>query len=562
MSYFQDFPNTNFYNQDLGWLIKKYKELNGDIKILQQIYDKFKEQIKDITIEQLQEWLDDGTLTDIIEQTYNQFLPYVAKDVVVLSEYEKDNQNMTKRLQNAINYTSTNKLKLYVDMDVLIDNTIYLKPYTHLISNRFKFKIYTETGISLNGLTMFMAYEQDNIIIDNVRFENTGYGSGGSTGTLGRFDGFGNAVALGGCDNVTVKNCHFFKCGGYNHQEGNGMLWLSLCTNSLVKDCIFELGDNGIEIDRWYANINPNKQNNGVIVDRCFFKTLSGRGIVIENNTADKIGNIICTNNVMYDFYVTGFEGRCFAQTMLVNNIIDGNINLRVNPMQKYGLTEIGWDWSKYMLDEPQFGFQLINGPNTPLINNNIINNVNMGIFIGNIENGNIQDNQFKDCNYGINISNKENDCDNLICTGNSIKGTNGITMNFNDKRIKSLLINSNILLMSSGYAINLLHISNFSIKDNVIAGSNPQESIHAIKLQYCDDGYCDNQVNGRFRSGIDIENGNRIQSFMKTNNCINVQRLRNTAKVLLLSYGFGYTDRNNTDGTVTEMTEISTTGG
>lgn len=68
MSYFQDFPNTNFYNQDLGWLIKKYKELNGDVKILQQIYDMIKEQIKDITLEQLQKWLDDGTLANIINQ--------------------------------------------------------------------------------------------------------------------------------------------------------------------------------------------------------------------------------------------------------------------------------------------------------------------------------------------------------------------------------------------------------------------------------------------------------------------------------------------------------------
>lgn len=66
MSYFQNFPNTNFYNQDLGWLIKKYKELNGDVKILQQIYDMIKEQIKNITIEQLQEWLDDGTLENLI----------------------------------------------------------------------------------------------------------------------------------------------------------------------------------------------------------------------------------------------------------------------------------------------------------------------------------------------------------------------------------------------------------------------------------------------------------------------------------------------------------------
>lgn len=562
MSYASDFPHTRTYDSDLGFLIEEYKRLNGSYNILVKIYKKIKSDIKDITIEQLQKWLDDGTLTDIIEQTYNQFLPYVAKDVVVLSEYEKDNQNMTERLQNAINYTSTNRLKLYIDMDVLLDNTIYLKPYTHLISNRFKFKIYTETGISLNGLTMFMAYEQDNIIIDNVRFENTGYGSGGSNGTSGRFDGFGNAIAFGGCDNVTVKNCHFFKCGGYNHKEGNGMLWLSLCTNSIVENCIFELGDNGIEIDRWYGNINPNKQNNGVIVDRCFFKTLSGRGIAIENNVADKIGNIICTNNVMYDFYIAGFEGRCFAQTMLVNNIIDGNINLRVNPMQKYGLTEPGWDWSSYMLDVSQYGAQLINGPNTPIINDNLINDVNVAIIIGNIETGNIQNNQIKDCVYGLNITNTINDCDNLIITGNSIKATNGITMNFNDKAIKSLLINSNILLMSSGYAIHLLHISNFSIKDNVIAGTNAQNTIDAIQLIYCNDGYCNNQVNGTFRSGIDIENGNRVQSFMKTNECVNVQRLRNTANVLLLSYGFGYTIRNNTDGTVTEITEISTTGG
>lgn len=561
MGYYE-FPHTRNYDSDLGFLIKKYIELGNDYNTLVDIYNIVKQQIKDITIQKLKEMLDDGTLTDIIEQTYNQFLPYVAKDVVVFSEYDKDNQNMTERLQNAINYTSTNKLKLYIDMDVLIDNTIYLKPYTHLISNRFKFKIYTETGISMNGLTMFMAYEQDNIIIDNVRFENTGYGSGGSTGTPGRFDGFGNAIAFGGCDNVTVKNCHFFKCGGYNHQEGNGMLWLSLCTNSIVENCLFELGDNGIEIDRWYENINPNKHNNGVIVDRCFFKTLSGRGFAIENNAADKIGNIICTNNVMYDFYVTGFEGRCFAQTMLVNNIIDGNINLRVNPMQKYGLTEPGWDWSQYMLDKPQFGFQLINGPNTPLINNNIINNVNMGMFIGNIENGNIQNNQIKDCTYGINITNTNCDCDNLVITGNAIKTVNGITINFNANTIENIVINDNSIIITNGYGMNLSHLTNFSIINNDIKGIEVKNTIDAINIEYSDDGNINNLIKGSFRSGVNLNNCKRIQSFMKTNECANVQRLRNTAKVLLLSYGFGYAIRNNTDATVTELTEISTTGG
>ena len=75
MSYFQDFPNTNFYNQDLGWLIKKYKELNGDVKILQQIYDMIKDQIKDITIEQLQAWLEDGTLENIIASIFHLIKP-------------------------------------------------------------------------------------------------------------------------------------------------------------------------------------------------------------------------------------------------------------------------------------------------------------------------------------------------------------------------------------------------------------------------------------------------------------------------------------------------------
>lgn len=66
MSYFQDFPNTNFYNQDLGWLIRKYKELNGNVKVLQQIYDMIKNQIEGVTIEQLQKWLEDGTIGNII----------------------------------------------------------------------------------------------------------------------------------------------------------------------------------------------------------------------------------------------------------------------------------------------------------------------------------------------------------------------------------------------------------------------------------------------------------------------------------------------------------------
>lgn len=69
MSYLTDFPNTHFYDQDLGWLIKKYKELNNDYNTLVEIYELIQKDIESVTIEQLQKWLDDGTFETIINET-------------------------------------------------------------------------------------------------------------------------------------------------------------------------------------------------------------------------------------------------------------------------------------------------------------------------------------------------------------------------------------------------------------------------------------------------------------------------------------------------------------
>lgn len=72
MGYYE-FPNTRNYDSDLGFLIKKYKELGDDYNTLVQIYEEIKKQydeildnIEIITIQQLQKWLDDGTLENLI----------------------------------------------------------------------------------------------------------------------------------------------------------------------------------------------------------------------------------------------------------------------------------------------------------------------------------------------------------------------------------------------------------------------------------------------------------------------------------------------------------------
>ena len=66
MSFIKDFPHTSIYDKDLGWLIRQYKELNDNYEVLKDIYNIVKEQIHDVTIAQLQEWLNDGTLENII----------------------------------------------------------------------------------------------------------------------------------------------------------------------------------------------------------------------------------------------------------------------------------------------------------------------------------------------------------------------------------------------------------------------------------------------------------------------------------------------------------------
>lgn len=81
MGYLNQFPNTNFYDQDLGWLIKAYKDLSTKedgleerVEVLESIYTKVVDEskiiAKDTTLEQLEEWLKDGTLQKMLDNEY------------------------------------------------------------------------------------------------------------------------------------------------------------------------------------------------------------------------------------------------------------------------------------------------------------------------------------------------------------------------------------------------------------------------------------------------------------------------------------------------------------
>lgn len=123
MSFIEDFPHTSIYDKDLGWLIRQYKELNGNYEVLKDIYNIVKEQIHDVTIAQLQEWLNDGTLENKINDTL--FKSKIdKKDIMYLGDFNGDSD--VDKLINALN---TIEKGYIIINNLIINKKIVLNDY-------------------------------------------------------------------------------------------------------------------------------------------------------------------------------------------------------------------------------------------------------------------------------------------------------------------------------------------------------------------------------------------------------------------------------------------------
>ena len=418
-----------------------------------------------------------GTLTELIGNigatVVNDVNRALQKDVINFSQYGKNISNMSDRFEYVVKYASDNNYRLFIDQDIELTRPVTLYNNTHIISNKNKYKIYTNVGTSLNGINLIECYKLDNVIIENVKFENTGYGQSGSNGIQGLFDGFGAAICFGGCHNITVKDCEFFKCGGYNYGECSAMLWFSCCQYGTIKNNYFHLGDNAITVDRWYATAPSNSTtfNNGILIEGNLIEHISGRGICIENMN-DK-GNIIITNNIVTDYGVAGVEGRGFQDLIITSNIFNGDLQLRKNPKELYGLALPGWNWATNILTMPNYGVQLISGGDRQLISNNIIRFLNsQGITLGDVTNSLIIGNRIDNTkNHAIAGKATTSNSNGITCVGNSIRDCGyGIRFNTIDDTIKNtkLIINSNNIKVDTE-GVYLENCNQATVEGNII---------------------------------------------------------------------------------------------
>lgn len=351
MSYFQNFPNTNFYNQDLGWLIKKYKELNGDVKILQQIYDMIKEQIKDITIDQLQEWLDDGTIENLIRNVFGFFnttqemiesapikgcicktMGYYAVDdkggnYWIITDIQPDtfyvllsNGLYAKKINTGINNImqfgvkadleepqQTVIQKAIDDSEVLYFNEgVYFvnlaSPYSLNCHDNLKIigDNTTIKGIGSydNNFYTVIAVASKNVTIENIKID----GAKELVTVVGEH-GMGTTVEG---QNVLFRNVEFQNC------FGDGAIIDKESKNIVFDSCYFhDCRRQGISICGC----------NGVKITNCIIENISGTapsdGIDIEPYNDIEVTNIIIENTKISN--CAGFGIQCYLETITSN---------------------------------------------------------------------------------------------------------------------------------------------------------------------------------------------------------------------------------------------------
>lgn len=198
MGYYE-FPHTRNYDSDLGFLIKKYKELGDDYNTLVDIYKIVKQNIKDITLEQLQEWLEDGTLEMLVQNV----ISYYGQGYVYPETFGAKGDGVTDdtvAFENALAYIDENINKvLYIQPNktYLLSRPLLLKPYYKIEGYRNADE-YGNASIMKNVTTDFFTCEQG---LTDVRIEGITFISNGNYLIRGNTNGFRYLSK--------IKNCGF-----------------------------------------------------------------------------------------------------------------------------------------------------------------------------------------------------------------------------------------------------------------------------------------------------------------------------------------------------------------
>lgn len=279
MAFYNEYPHTRNYNDDLRELIHLYKDLGKEYETLVQIYEIVKQDIKDITIEQLQQWLYDGTLENLINTTLLTNYEYMYK--YFFKKYNTTG-NIVNDIINALNEVDY----LIFDYDITIPDNVTIP-----ISNKHVKCINNAKFITNN-----LIFTGNNNVIDiNLTFSDV------------------TGLKITGNNNII--------CGIFNRNEKN--------TNTAISfsnACIFLSGNNNTVIKSKCFNCQTGiiSDGTGNIIDSCEIYDCNTGIIVGQNADENKIQNCyIHDNNISTESGADGILSQRPSYFLdIVNNTI------------------------------------------------------------------------------------------------------------------------------------------------------------------------------------------------------------------------------------------------
>lgn len=411
----------------------------------------------------------------------------------------------TIALQNAVNMACADQKPVILDGNLAIYDTVTADDHLHMYSKGFTLSNdrFGSSQYNINdlfGYALITATDKKDLIFDGIRFEGSGHSIYDAKaveiqGSVMTWTGWGAGLGLARCADIEVKNCRFFKCGGFGHYSASTdtwdytgfAIWLSCCHDAIINGNIIECSHNGICVDRWFSDTENNYYNYNVTISDNVLHTLSGDAVVYEGN-GDNC-NLLISNNQGYNIRRRFIAGSRVWGAVIDSNNFTNDPALRQSPADEYGLTGSGWEWDVSQLLYPAVR---MTGSfiKDVVINGNIFNYATQGIQVAAGYNITVTGNSFKEIE-GINVilsgaaDSYATAYGNFVIANNSfLSGATGVQCT-NNNYANIQMNNINIVGNTNKAArlANIQHGNNVVIKDNTGGAPSTLTSCENIEL-------------------------------------------------------------------------------
>lgn len=434
----------------MKYLAKRVWEFDKQMALRLAAWDKNLEDFPEDVKKLLQQWMDDGTLDEII----NEHIFGMKADKVwvegLLAALQQEIDADFDRLKEGFVYvtdygavgngTTNDSPAIQAAFNAASGKTVVFPDRTFLMNNIVRVKSNTRVQLQPNtilrrgsDMTAFFINDSDGTrggytANRNIHFE-------GGTIDINRinFPSKCTSFAFGHCEDVTIRNMNFVNMWQWHYIEFSG------CRKTLVAECTFDMIDGrdvlseAVQFDvykgdttfPWFGPYDATTCEHGTVRD-CVFR--NGRGIGTHSYVSGNVHkHMLFENNRFYNMKDYGINLYDYHDTIIRGNTFSGGTTGIYVLTSEKGATKnlvIENNFIENMVESDSgHGIHISENTVNTIVKNNIIDNCNWhGIMVNRADYGEVSGNIVNNCQRcGVYLRS----CFNMLVSGNAARDNN-----------------------------------------------------------------------------------------------------------------------------------------